>query len=180
MSIKDPITDALKDENFRLQQKVQHLEMRLSVIEIAENTLEQYTRRNNIEIQGFPSSVHDNLLEDIKLLIYSVSWILQFKLWHWRFHRLVKANPKNTIVRFVNQKFCNDALEKKKKLMSLNKTELGFKPDVALYISENLTPFNQRLAWQCRERKRARLMLLEFKGCCENQAHYEWTCTFNW
>ena len=32
----------------------------------------------------------------------------------------------------------------------LNKTELGFKPDVALYISENLTPFNQRLAWQCR------------------------------
>ena len=41
--------------------------------------------------------------------------------------------------------------------MSLNKTELDFKPDVALYISENLTPFNQRLAWQCRELKRARL-----------------------
>ena len=34
--------------------------------------------------------------------------------------------------------------------MSLNKTKLGFKPDVAPYISENLTPFNQRLAWQCR------------------------------
>ena len=70
-------------------------------------------------------------------------------------HKLGKANPKNTIVQFVNQKFCNDALEKKKKLMSLNKTELGFKPDVALYISENLTTFNQRLAWQCREPKRA-------------------------
>ena len=40
--------------------------------------------------------------------------------------------------------------------MSLNKTELGFKPDVALYISENLTPFNQCLAWQCRELKTAR------------------------
>ena len=36
--------------------------------------------------------------------------------------------------------------------------ELGFKPDVALYISENLAPFNQRLAWQCRELKRARLI----------------------
>ena len=57
-----------------------------------------------------------------------------------------KANPKNTIVRFVNPKFCNDALEKKKQPMSINKTELGFKPDVTLYISENLTPFNQRLA----------------------------------
>ena len=42
--------------------------------------------------------------------------------------------------------------------MSINKTELGFKPDVALYISENLTPFNQRLAWQCRELKRARVI----------------------
>ena len=42
--------------------------------------------------------------------------------------------------------------------MSINKTELGFKPDFALYISENLTPFNQRLAWQCRELKRARLI----------------------
>ena len=61
-------------------------------------------------------------------------------------------------MRFVNRKFCNDALEKKKKLMSINKTELGFKPDVALYISENLTPFNQRLAWQCRELKRARVI----------------------
>ena len=42
--------------------------------------------------------------------------------------------------------------------MPLNKTELGFKPDVALYISENLTPLNQHLAWQCRELKRARLI----------------------
>ena len=62
-------------------------------------------------------------------------------------HRLGKTNPKNTIVPFVNWKFCSNALEKKKQLMSLNKTELGFKSDVALYISENLTPFNQYLAW---------------------------------
>ena len=61
-------------------------------------------------------------------------------------HRLGKANPKNTIVQFVNRKFCNDALEKKKKPMSINQMELGFKPDLALFISQNLTPFNQRLA----------------------------------
>ena len=73
-------------------------------------------------------------------------------------HKLGKANPKNTIVQFINRKFCNDALEKKKKLMSLNKMELGFNPDVALYISENFTPLNQHLAWQCRELKRARLI----------------------
>ena len=42
-----------------------------------------------------------------KLLIYSGSDIENF-------HRLGKTNPKYTIVRFVNRKFCNDALEQKK------------------------------------------------------------------
>ena len=71
MSIKDSIIDALKEENFRLQQKVQHLENKLPDIEIAENKLEQYTRRNNIEIPGIPSTVHDNLLEDKVIDIFS-------------------------------------------------------------------------------------------------------------
>ena len=35
MSIKDSITDALKEENFRLQQKAQHLENKLTDVEIA-------------------------------------------------------------------------------------------------------------------------------------------------
>ena len=55
-------------------------------------------------------------------------------------------------MQFVNQKFCNNALGKKKKQISINKTELH------LYISKNLNPFNQCLAWQCRELKRARLI----------------------
>ena len=158
MSIKDSIIYPLKQENFRLHQKVQHLEKKLSDMEIAENKLEQYTRRNNIRIQGIPSSVHDNLLEDKVINIFIQRNITTSKSDIEDCHRLGKANPKSTIVRFVNRKFCNDALEKKKQLMSLNKIELGFKPDVALYISENLTFFNQRLAWQCREHERARLI----------------------
>ena len=71
ISIKDSIIDALKEKNFRLQQKVQHLEKKLSDIEIAGNKLKQYTRRNNTEIQGIPSSVHDNLLEDKVIDIFS-------------------------------------------------------------------------------------------------------------
>ena len=107
MSIKDSIIDALKEENFRLQQKVQHLKNKLSDIEIVENKLEQCTRRSNIEIQGIPSTVRDNLLEDKVIDIFSQLNIT----------------------------------------MSINKAKLGFKSDVALYISENLSPFNQSLAW---------------------------------
>ena len=71
MSIKDSIIDALKEENFRLQQKVEHLENKVLDIEIAENKLEQYTRRNNIEIQGIPSTVLDSLLEDKVFDVFS-------------------------------------------------------------------------------------------------------------
>ena len=53
--------------------------------------------------------------------------------------------------------------------------ELGFKPDVALYISENLTPFNQRLAWQCRELKRARLI----HSCWSSKGVVKIRCTMN-
>ena len=76
-SIKGSIIDAHKEKNFRLQQQVQHLENKLSVTEIAENKLEQYTRWNKIEIQGIPSTVHDNLLEDKAIDIF---WI-----WNWKF-----------------------------------------------------------------------------------------------
>ena len=71
MSIKDSIIDALKEENFRLRQKVEHLENKVLDIEIAENKLEQYTRRNNIEIQGIPSTVLDSLLEDKVFDVFS-------------------------------------------------------------------------------------------------------------
>ena len=88
----------LNRKNFRLQQKVQHLKNKLSDIEIAENKLEQYTGRNNIEIQGIPSTVHGNLLEDKVIDIFSQLNIAISKSDIENCHSLGKANPKNTIV----------------------------------------------------------------------------------
>ena len=34
-------------------------------------------------------------------------------------------------------------------------TKLGFQAGAILYFSENLTGYNQRLAWKCKELKRA-------------------------
>ena len=33
--------------------------------------------------------------------------------------------------------------------------KLGFDSNVKLYVSKNVTPYNQHLAWKCRELKRA-------------------------
>ena len=54
--------------------------------------------------------------------------------------------PKNTIVRFVNCKFCKKALESKFDLRKINNPELPFDTSFVLYFNENLTPYNQYLA----------------------------------
>ena len=97
MSIKDSIIDALKEGNFRLQQKVQHLENKLSDIEIVKNKLQQHTRRNNIEIQGIPSTVDDNLLKDKTIDIFNQLNITNSKSDIEDCHRLGKGNPKNIV-----------------------------------------------------------------------------------
>ena len=85
MSIKDSIIDALKEENFSLQQKVQHLENKVSDIEVAEN-------------KGIPSTVHDNLIEDKVIDTFSQLNITISKSDIENCHRLGKANPKNTLL----------------------------------------------------------------------------------
>ena len=69
-------------------------------------------------------------------------------------HRLGENG--STILRFVNRKFCNVILEKKKLLKNIDKSKLSFANDTKIYVSENLTPYNQHLAWKCRELKRAK------------------------
>ena len=60
-----------------------------------------------------------------------------------------------TILRFFNRKFCNLILDKKHELKKIDNAKLCFQNNVKLFVSENLSPFNQRLAWKCRELRRA-------------------------
>ena len=64
MSIKDTIIDALKENNSQLPNKVELLKKKLTEVEMSRNKLEQYTRRNNIEIQGIPPQIPDKKLEE--------------------------------------------------------------------------------------------------------------------
>ena len=77
------------------------------------NRLDQYNRRNNLEIQGIPSTVGDEVLDDKVIEIFECLNIPLAKSDIEDCHRLGKSNPKNTIVRFVNRKNCYAALSKK-------------------------------------------------------------------
>ena len=59
-------------------------------------------------------------------------------------HRLGKDGG-NTIVRFVNRKHYYQALNRKMDLRNIGNSSLAFQPDVKLYLSKNLTPYNQYL-----------------------------------
>ena len=72
MSIKDTIIDLLKEVNAHLRNKVELLKKKLLEVEISRNKLEQYTRKNNIEIQGILSKIADEKLEDKVTEIFGV------------------------------------------------------------------------------------------------------------
>ena len=110
MKVKDSVIEALKEDNLiKMQKKVEILEEQLSENRLYLNKLDQYNRRNNIEIQVIPSSNSDDALENIFKYLNVTIQNNDIE----GCHRLGKANPQNTIVRFVNRKFCYEASEKK-------------------------------------------------------------------
>ena len=113
MSIKNTINDALREENLKLQNKVKKLEEQLLGIDQKNNHLDQYSRRNNLEIQGIPANITDDELEGKVINIFSCLGIEVKRSDIEDCHRLGYANPKNTIVRFANRKFIYQALDKK-------------------------------------------------------------------
>ena len=64
LNLKDVIIKNLQAENQRLRKKVNVLENKILTPEREHNSLEQYGRRNNIEITGIPDSVPDQSLEE--------------------------------------------------------------------------------------------------------------------
>ena len=123
-------------------------------LEKASNKQDQYTRRNNLEILGIPVDVKDEQLEQKVIDIFSHLNINISKPDIEGCHQLGKSNA---IVRFVSRKVWKDALEKKFEVNRLiNNSMFGFKRENKLFTCENLTPYNQCLAWMCRDLKRAK------------------------
>ena len=52
-------SDAVKEENLKLQNKIQKLVEKLSWLDPKDNNLDQNNRWNNLEIQGTPAIVPD-------------------------------------------------------------------------------------------------------------------------
>ena len=113
IGIKESIIDTLKEENQLLKRKVLKLEHKFS---------QSKAHTNNLEIQGIPSNVSDDAWKDKVINIFHLLNKNVNKNDIEDCHRLRKAVPKNTIVRFVNRKFCCEVF----KLRKANSTKFGF------------------------------------------------------
>ena len=77
--------------------------------------LEQYSRFNNVEIEGLSASIGDKNLESKVIDILTEIDVNAESKDIEACHRIGKSSPKRSIVRFVNRKVCKSALKNRKK-----------------------------------------------------------------
>ena len=71
LSVKNMIINVLKEENLKFQNKVKKLQNQLLELDQKNNSLDQYTRSNNLEIQGIVAKVADEKLDEKVIDIFS-------------------------------------------------------------------------------------------------------------
>ena len=71
MSVKDTIINSLKQDNSQFRAKVEVLENKINDQKCCISSIGQYSRGNNIEIQGVPKTLKDEELES-KVMKYLV------------------------------------------------------------------------------------------------------------
>ena len=150
----------LQNENKRLNDEVSQLKEKIISIESKSNSVEQYDRRNNMEINGIPNSISDDNLESTVINVLSKATNVHVTADDIEAcHRIGKSkeNSKKTIVRFINRKHFKCALVNRKKLKSFNSESIGL-PNVKLYFNENLTEYNNTLVFYGCKLKRAGLI----------------------
>ena len=153
LSIKNTVIQRLVDDNKKLRDRVYMLES-----EVYKS--QQYSRRNNIEVNGIPDSVTDDSLEDKAIDIFQKIDVTVGKNDIEACHRLGKKNngSKTTILKFVNRRKCEEIIAKRKKLGSVNMTSLGFPNETAIFVHLNSCPYYSHLSWKCRKLRKEGLI----------------------
>lgn len=155
LNIKDIVIKELQLENQRLRKKVNDLEKKVYSAEENINSLEQYGRRNNIEISGIPENIEDHKLEETVVEVLNKIDLNVSNNDIEACHRLgkLKDKPRKTIVRFINRKFAKKSLLNRKNLKHVDTSSLNI-DNRKVFINENLTRANSKIAFHARNLKR--------------------------
>ncbi|RZF31931.1 hypothetical protein LSTR_LSTR011528 [Laodelphax striatellus] len=144
------LIEDLRKENTSLKRKVSDLETRLEDVE-------QYSRRNTLEIYGVPEIKNEDVYETVR----KVCTALDVNMTREKIdvcHRLGKpkedTRPAGIIVKFVRREDKFSILAKRKVKRNLSTQDLGFQQKSAVYINESLSPARRKLFAAAREAKK--------------------------
>ena len=142
--------NVLETVNKNLKQRLDGQITKIVNLETELNKLDQYNRRNNLEISGIPDSVSNDALEGTAIKIFKEIGVDLAENEIEACHRLRKGRdvpgPARTIIRLVNRRKCESALRNKKGLKSLDKTKIGL-GKATIYINESLCKPYRTIWW---------------------------------
>ena len=154
--------DAMKVELQALRKKVNDQKSEMDELYESHDDLEQYTRKNSLEIHGVPENLYTStedvvikLGEVLNVPIQSEDIDISHKLYSG------KNKPKNIIVKFISHKKKTALYKKRVELKNVKITQLFPHSTTAaalaserLYINESLTSFRKDLMKEANQMKK--------------------------
>ena len=111
-------------------------------------SLEQYSRRDSIEIAGIPDEVGDEVEPAVINLLRNIDVAVKkddIQACHWL------KNKGSVICKFVNRKTVEGAKRNSKKLKNIDKNKLSFNANGRIYINESLCPAFRKIQWRSKK-----------------------------
>ena len=143
----------LQEENKALKQE--QVSLKAQVLRSANDLkLEQYTRRDCLEIRGIPLP-EDLRVEDTNNIVLQLSQKMGIPLERNDIsvsHRIRSSRASvdpAIIVKFVRREMRERLYRSRKRLKSITTADLGFSVDKKIFINESLTPKNKELFKDC-------------------------------
>ena len=158
LEIRNVIISRLLTENRVLRNHVKSLSMRMVDMERNFNNSQQNSRKNNVEVDGIPSSVDQSSLKPTVVNVFNHMGVKCTSNEIKVVHRLPgKKDPKPVIVR-ARRDFLEQVASKRKNLKDKDFTSLGFPPGSAIFINSNLSKQMRQLSYNCRQLKKANVI----------------------
>ena len=137
---------SLKKKVYALEDYAEECDVKIFNLEKRMNKIEQYTRRENIEISGISDQVQHNELDKTVVDLLALMNVNISTNDIEACHKLPdKQNPYNVIVRFTNRKIAIDCFRKKKLLKEHHDPVVN-----SCFVSENLSPAMKEIMDECK------------------------------
>lgn len=148
--------NSLKNNHEYLYDENQELKHNFAALKLQYETLEQYNRKHNIEIDGIPLQNDETMPDIVGTLSNIIGEPVNYQVDIQAAHRVPtkrKSGIKPIVVQFSNRQKRDAFLLKAKKIKIKSTAFVNNVPETFVYVNEHLTPFNRELLFKSKQLK---------------------------